>query len=67
MVDGKKYEGQWKEGKKNGIGLEIVAYGLSKYIGNFKNNEPYGDGTYLKYDKTTNTYKKKIFYTNQVV
>ena len=58
------YEGQWKEGKKNGIGIEIISYGLSKYIGNFgRMTKPYGDGTYLAYEKTTNTDKKKDFKT----
>ena len=36
--DGKKYEGEWKDDKKNGQGTETFPNG-SKYVGEFKNGK----------------------------
>ena len=43
--NGNKYEGEWKDGKKNGQGTLTTPDG-SKYVGGWKNGEKYGQGTW---------------------
>ena len=40
-----KYQGQWKNSQKNGLGKEFFADG-SIYEGSFQNGLKYGHGTY---------------------
>ena len=47
---GKQYEGQFKDGKKNGLGTNIGKKG-KKYIGGYMNDKEYGKGILLKNDK----------------
>jgi hypothetical protein len=37
-VTGEKYQGEWKEGERNGFGTMYYAYG-DEYTGMFKNGE----------------------------
>ena len=42
--DGSRYQGEWKNGKRNGKGIEIYSNG-NKYIGEFKDDRRHGHGT----------------------
>ena len=42
--DGKKYIGEWKDGKRNGTGQSILPDGAT-YAGEFKDDETNGNGT----------------------
>ena len=42
--DGDKYEGEWKDGQKNGQGTYTWSNG-NKYVGEFKNGIQHGQGT----------------------
>ncbi len=54
--EGWKYEGKWKDGRKNGQGTETYPSGR-KYEGEWKNNKPW-EGTL--YDKNENIIGKWI-------
>ena len=49
IANGAKYEGQYKDGKRNGLGTLIYANG-AKYEGQFKDDKRHGQGTF-KYEK----------------
>ena len=40
-----RYEGEWKDGKRNGNGAYTFADG-KKYVGEFKDNKRHGQGTF---------------------
>lgn len=42
---GRKYVGEWKDGKQDGQGTYWAGYG-NKYVGEFKNNNFHGQGTF---------------------
>lgn len=42
-----KYEGEWKNGKRDGRGVEFYADGEKKYVGNFKNGKYDGNGSFF--------------------
>lgn len=44
LTDGRKYTGEWKNGKRNGQGITIFPNG-EKYVGEYKDGERYGKGT----------------------
>ena len=46
-----KYIGEWKNGKKNGVGTFTYASG-GKYIGEWQHNRKHGRGTYRFIDGT---------------
>ncbi len=54
-----KYEGEWKNGKRDGRGVEFYADGEKKYVGNFKNGKYEGNGTFFHKngDKYVGKYK----------
>lgn len=54
-----KYEGEWRNGKRDGRGVEFYADGEKKYVGNFKNGKYEGNGTffYKNGDKYVGKYK----------
>ncbi len=41
-----KYEGEWKNGKREGRGVEYYKNGEKKYLGAFKNSKYEGNGTF---------------------
>jgi len=43
--DGDKYEGEWKDGQKNGQGTYTWSNG-NKYVGEFKNGKQHGQGIF---------------------
>ena len=44
--DGRKYVGEWKDGKRHGQGTVIWADGeYAKYVGEWRNDQPNGQGT----------------------
>ena len=43
--DGDKYEGEWKDGQKNGQGTYTWSNG-NKYVGEFKDGKKHGQGTF---------------------
>jgi len=47
--DGRKYVGEWKDGKQNGQGKMTLPDG-EKYEGKFKDGIPNGQGTYISPD-----------------
>ena len=47
--DGSKYEGEWKNGEKNGHGIYTWVDG-KKYVGHFKNGKRNGHGVYSEPD-----------------
>ena len=54
FIDGAKYVGDWKDGKRNGQGTYTFPDGM-KYVGEFKDSKRNGQGTYTwpdgrKYD-----------------
>ncbi|MER0440783.1 hypothetical protein [Emticicia sp. W12TSBA100-4] len=54
-----KYEGEWRNGKRDGRGVEFYSDGEKKYVGNFKNGKYEGNGTffYKNGDKYVGKYK----------
>lgn len=54
-----KYEGEWRNGKRDGRGVEFYADGEKKYVGNFKNGKYEGNGSYFykNGDKYVGKYK----------
>ena len=46
FIFGRKYVGEWKDGKKHGRGTITLADG-TKYVGEFKNNEAEGFGCFI--------------------
>jgi hypothetical protein len=54
-----KYEGEWRNGKRDGRGVEFYADGEKKYVGNFKNGKYDGNGSffYKNGDKYVGKYK----------
>jgi hypothetical protein len=54
-----KYEGEWRNGKRDGRGVEFYADGEKKYVGNFKNGKYEGNGSffYKNGDKYVGKYK----------
>lgn len=54
-----KYEGEWRNGKRDGRGVEFYTDGEKKYVGNFKNGKYEGNGTYFykNGDKYVGKYK----------
>ena len=46
--DGSKYEGNFKDGKKHGIGR--YTYTNGSYVGEFKDDKMHGNGTFRTYD-----------------
>ena len=54
-----KYEGEWRDGKRDGRGVEFYADGEKKYVGNFSNGKYNGNGTYFykNGDKYVGKYK----------
>ena len=50
--DGRKYEGDFKDGKPNGFGFMIFPNGRSKYEGEWKNGLQNGKGTWLQICKS---------------
>lgn len=42
-----KYEGEWRNGKRDGRGVEFYPDGEKKYVGNFKIGKYEGNGTYF--------------------
>lgn len=57
-----KYEGEWRNGKRDGRGVEFYADGEKKYVGNFKNGKYEGNGTffYKNGDKYVGKYKNGL-------
>jgi len=47
-LDGEKYEGEWKNGKRNGQGTFTYPDG-SKYIGEWRNGDMWNGTSYDKY------------------
>ncbi|KAG9393529.1 MORN repeat [Carpediemonas membranifera] len=45
--NGKQYKGEWKDGKKHGVGIQIYKNG-DKYEGEWADNKPSGHGIYSK-------------------
>ena len=41
------FEGEWRNGKREGNGLERFADGVSVYSGDFKRDRPHGKGMYM--------------------
>ena len=39
--DGNKYEGEWKEGKKHGLGTLTIFNNVRKWIGEFREDKPW--------------------------
>ncbi len=54
-----KYEGEWRNSKRDGRGVEFYADGEKKYVGNFKNGKYEGNGSYFykNGDKYVGKYK----------
>ena len=54
-----KYEGEWRNSKRDGRGVEFYADGEKKYVGNFKNGKYEGNGSffYKNGDKYVGKYK----------
>lgn len=54
-----KYEGEWRNGKRDGRGVEFYADGEKKYVGNFRNGKYEGNGSYFykNGDKYVGKYK----------
>lgn len=54
-----KYEGEWRNGKRDGRGVEFYTDGEKKYVGNYKNGKYEGNGTffYKNGDKYVGKYK----------
>jgi hypothetical protein len=54
-----KYEGEWRNGKRDGRGVEFYADGEKKYVGNFKNGKYEGNGSFFHKngDKYVGKYK----------
>jgi hypothetical protein len=54
-----KYEGEWRNGKRDGRGVEFYADGEKKYVGNFKNGKYDGNGSFFHKngDKYVGKYK----------
>ena len=46
QIDGYKYVGEWKDGKKNGQGIYFFSEG-DRFEGNWKYDEVHGKGTYV--------------------
>ena len=44
--DGDVYDGEWKDGMRNGYGIKLVAGTAERYEGQFKNDAKHGRGTY---------------------
>ncbi len=42
-----RYEGEWRNGKREGRGVEYYSDGEKKYVGNFLNGKFHGNGTYF--------------------
>jgi hypothetical protein len=42
-----KYEGEWRNGKRDGRGIEFYVDGEKKYVGNFKNGKYEVNGSYF--------------------
>ncbi len=57
-----KYEGEWRNGKRDGRGVEFYADGEKKYVGNFKNGKYEGNGSffYKNGDKYVGKYKNGV-------
>lgn len=57
-----KYEGEWRNGKREGRGVEFYADGEKKYVGNFKNGKYEGNGSffYKNGDKYVGKYKNGL-------
>ncbi len=57
-----KYEGEWRNGKRDGRGVEFYSDGEKKYVGNFKNGRYNGNGTffYKNGDKYVGNYKDGV-------
>ena len=62
-----KYEGEWRNGKRDGRGVEFYADGEKKYVGNFKNGKYEGNGTYFykNGDKYVGKYKNGAMYDDK--
>jgi hypothetical protein len=54
-----KYEGEWRNGKRDGRGVEFYADGEKKYVGNYKNGKYEGNGSFFHKngDKYVGKYK----------
>ncbi len=54
-----RYEGEWKDGKREGRGVEYYSDGEKKYVGNFLGGKYSGNGTYFykNGDKYVGKYK----------
>lgn len=54
-----RYEGEWKDGKREGRGVEYYSDGEKKYVGNFLGGRYNGNGTYFykNGDKYVGKYK----------
>lgn len=57
-----KYEGEWRNNKRDGRGVEFYADGEKKYVGNFKNGKYEGNGSYFykNGDKYVGKYKNGV-------
>ncbi|CAH0996907.1 hypothetical protein EMA8858_03042 [Emticicia aquatica] len=57
-----KYEGEWRNGKRDGRGVEYYADGEKKYVGNFKNGKYNGSGSFFfkNGDKYVGKYKDGV-------
>ena len=57
-----KYEGEWRNGKRDGRGVEFYADGEKKFVGNFKNGKYEGNGSffYKNGDKYVGKYKNGV-------
>ncbi|WP_435357600.1 hypothetical protein [Emticicia sp. SJ17W-69] len=57
-----KYEGEWRNSKREGRGVEFYADGEKKYVGNFKNGKYEGNGSffYKNGDKYVGKYKNGL-------
>lgn len=63
---GNQYEGEWKDGKKHGIGTLISPTG-AKYTGEWKDDLMCGYGTWTNPDKSTHVGKRVFFFFSLVI
>ena len=57
-----KYEGEWRNNRRDGRGVEFYANGEKKYVGNFKSGKYNGNGSffYKNGDKYVGKYKEGL-------
>ena len=62
LSDGRKYEGEWKDGERNGQGTFTYPYDSRKYEGEWKGDKPWSGTGYDMYGNiTTKVLNGKIY------